>query len=637
MTAAMNTNAAIDEGAQSVKVEVVLTASSESLIISEDGCGVEYKPTKAEDRKSFTFDKAVTAENIELLHSALLQTLSESMLSGFNASLLACGASTEMVQALNNNSLLRKILTNLFSCMTSHMTDDFFVSVSFLQFFPDGSTVDLFNHNNQTLQPLTHPVLGSFVGGLSEVSVCSAEEAYALYETCMEAMKTNSGAVSNRCSALFSVLLERKLHPEQEESEESDVCRSRLQLFHLAGGASRTDLRGLNPLVKTMDQIHSADAVNDNLLLFLLKEALTGNNRTFLIYCINPAGLLDDETPAALDLAQKTSRLVTKSSTGCWSPKAAEREIREQILDLQNTILSRREGEVSNIYKLAELTQILQAVKNQSWGKRKEESERIKIQFKQCYNPSKMNQLLSRGHPTDHTEITQTVKRLQDQLRQEMEEHIKDGKGSIEKIQERVMRMKQLKEILREETLRKEAVGAQNQLPPQSQLEHNEAQQRRRQLKEDHGRLIQEEVEKMERDLALEQLPQESPMRELQVLSRERQVLVLQIEALRAEAQQAERDLEDQHDRHQTELQCLKEESLQVFRMFRQVCEEQRKLSESRYRGVLLEAVHDAVYLSAQNQQLQADNQHLRKALGEIKDALAARGDPIIHVTSQQQ
>uniref|UniRef100_A0A3P9M826 Si:dkey-201i24.3 n=1 Tax=Oryzias latipes TaxID=8090 RepID=A0A3P9M826_ORYLA len=156
-----------------------------------------------------------------------------------------------------------------------------------------------------------------------------------------------------------------------------------------------------------------------------------------------------------------------------------------------------------------------------------------------------------------------------------MEEHIK-GKGSIEKIQERVMRMKQLKEILRE--------------------------QRRRQLKEDHGRLIQEEVEKMERDLALEQLP---------VLSRERQVLVLQIEALRAEAQQAERDLEDQHDRHQTELQCLKEESLQVFRMFRQVCEEQRKLSESRYRGVLLEAVHDAIYLSAQNQQLQADNQHL--------------------------
>lgn len=47
--------------------------------------------------------------------------------------------------------------------------------------------------------------------------------------------------VSIRCSSLFSVGVEWKLHPEQVESE---VCRSRLQLFRLAGGASRTDLRG---------------------------------------------------------------------------------------------------------------------------------------------------------------------------------------------------------------------------------------------------------------------------------------------------------------------------------------------------------------------------------------------------------
>lgn len=47
--------------------------------------------------------------------------------------------------------------------------------------------------------------------------------------------------------------------------------------------------------------------------------------------------------------------------------------------------------------------------------------------------------------------------------------------------------------------------------------------------------------------------------------------------------------------------------------MFRQVSEEQRKMSEDRYRTVLLEAVQDAVYLSAQNQQLQADNKELCK------------------------
>lgn len=39
-------------------------------------------------------------------------------------------------------------------------------------------------------------------------------------------------------------------------------------------------------------------------------------------------------------------------------------------------------------------------------------------------------------------------------------------------------------------------------LHAQSELQHREAQERRRRLKEDSDRLIQEEVEKMERDLA---------------------------------------------------------------------------------------------------------------------------------------
>lgn len=56
----------------------------------------------------------------------------------------------------------------------------------------------------------------------------------------------------------------------------------------------------------------------------------------------------------------------------------------------------------------------------------------------------------------------------------------------------------------------------------------------------------------------------EGPHRELLVLSRERRVLVLQMEALRAEAQLAERDLQNQHLRHQTELQSLTDETLQV-------------------------------------------------------------------------
>lgn len=46
--------------------------------------------------------------------------------------------------------------------------------------------------------------------------------------------------------------------------------------------------------------------------------------------------------------------------------------------------------------------------------------------------------------------------------------------------------------------------------------------------------------------------------------------------------------------------------------------EEQKRLSEGRYRSLLLEAIQDAVYLSSQNQQLQADNMQLLKGDSDL-------------------
>lgn len=100
------------------------------------------------------------------------------------------------------------------------------------QFYPDGSAVDLLSPHREALKHVTHPVLGrcshiiwtktwanwqffnspwcsslitspphpnpyipSLVEGLSEVCVSSAEEAFALYETCREALKTNTGSI----------------------------------------------------------------------------------------------------------------------------------------------------------------------------------------------------------------------------------------------------------------------------------------------------------------------------------------------------------------------------------------------------------------------------------------------------------
>ncbi|XP_061643161.1 uncharacterized protein si:dkey-201i24.3 isoform X6 [Phyllopteryx taeniolatus] len=537
----------------------------------------------------------------------------------------------ENISTLIDDVIIKQVLTNAFSGVMSPVKEELFIAVSYLQvclcdaitrqrivnthththiyiyilkFHPDGSTVDLLNPDTQTLELIPHPVLGGVIRGLGESCVDSAEEAYTLYKTCREAQRAKEDFISTR----------------------------------------------VNPLLKVMDQIPSEATKTDPLLHFLLSDALTGNSRTALIYCIQPQDGLDDETRSALAVAQKVKRFLTRASVCCWSPEKTQQEIRGRIMELRHVMMSDASNGTYNIHRLAELIQSLQIVKEQSWEKKREESERIKFKFR-VPQKGQTDGHLSAGHSIDATRGSDTVECLQTELRQEMEAHVREDGGSTDKVQERVTRILQLREALREETMKN--ISAEKcdlclQLNEEYQLEDCHAHERRRQLKELSGRLIQQEMEKMERDLAREQLPSEGVRRELLVMSRERQVLVLQMEALREEAQQAHKDLQEQRHNHQSELRRLREESLQVFRSFHESSEDLRRVSEARYRSVLLEAVHDAVNQSAQNQQLQADNKQLRKgvciytciterslyallmfcftALGELKDTLTKQG-----------
>lgn len=88
-----------------------------------------------------------------------------------------------------------------------------------------------------------------------------------------------------RCSSLFSVAAEWKPHMEVEvekkerveEREEGDeLLRGRLQLFSLAGGASRTDLRGsANTLMFSKLSIPRArGTITDFILMYRCGEVL---------------------------------------------------------------------------------------------------------------------------------------------------------------------------------------------------------------------------------------------------------------------------------------------------------------------------------------------------------------------------
>ncbi|XP_019730331.1 uncharacterized protein LOC109518737 isoform X2 [Hippocampus comes] len=598
----------------------------EYVFIHKDGQSLDYISKDEQLQQRLSFDQAVTVENMQKFHGELLQPLTDCTCEGYSVSLLICGASMENVGTLIDDVIVQQVLTNVFSHVMPPVKDELFVSVSYLQFHPDGSVEDLLNPDTQTLELVPHPVLGSVIRGLGEVCVDSAKEAYTLYKTCREAQKAKEEFISTRCSWLFTVAVEWKL---QEDEVAFQLCSSILRVFGLVGGANWTTLMGVNPLLKVMDQIPSEAAKTDPLLHCLLNDALRGNNRTALIYFIQPQGDLDDETPSALALAQKVKRLVTRASQFCWSPEKREQEIRGRIVELRHAMMSDAADGTCNIHRLAELIRSLQIVKEQSWQKKREASKRIKLKL--CGSQkSQIHGDLSGGHNINPKESSDAVKSLQEKLRQAMEAHVREETGSVEKVQDSISRILQLMEALREEPIKNipaEKCDLCQQLNDEYQLEDCHAHERRRQLKELSGRLIQREVEKMERDLTSEQIPSDSLQRELLVMSSERRVLVLQMEALRVEAQQAHKDLLELRHKHQNELRHLREESLQVFRRFHESSDHLRRTSEARYRSVLLEAVHDAIYLSAQNHQLHADNQQLRKALGQLKDTLTKQGE----------
>ncbi|XP_008325333.2 uncharacterized protein LOC103391007 [Cynoglossus semilaevis] len=423
--AAVNMDASVTcEETEPVKVGVVFPTKPENkdCVISEDGRTLIYTSAKNRETQTFSFDQVVNVDNVQSFHSELLPSVTDSVSRGLIVSLLVCGVCSEEMCILIDHSIIKQLLADLFSRLLSRVKEEPFISVSFIQFYPDGSAVDLLSPERQTLKPVTHPVLGRLIEGVCEVCVATAEDACDLYETGRKTLRTRARDVYGRCSSLFSVAVEWKLHGEtgeekEKEEEEEEVCRSRLQLFSLAGRASRTDLRGVNPLVTVLEELPHVAPSAERFLPGLLHEALTGNSKTFLIYCFNPQGILDVETPTALALAQKVRCLTTRATVGRWCPRATETESRQKIMDLQAVMMSLGESDVDHTHRLAELNQNLQMVKNQSWERRREESKRLK---KKCLTPPHSSVPSREGRAESHR-----LKCLQDQLRVEMERHIR--------------------------------------------------------------------------------------------------------------------------------------------------------------------------------------------------------------------
>ncbi|XP_058852598.1 kinesin-like protein unc-104 [Acipenser ruthenus] len=321
-------------------------------------------------------------------------------------------------------------------------------------FYPDDTAVDLLNPNSQDLKAVTHPVLGIVVDDLSEIAVFTAEEAFSLYLEGVETQKI-AGNLISRCSSLFSLTVEQR---QETPGGSSAYCRSRLHCFDLTGGARKEDLNGANPLLTVMELKDSDSMPVHGLLPMLLYQGLEGNSYTVLLYCIQVEGLIDEEVPWALSLAQVVRGLRMKVSPGHWSPKEAAQSLRAHIREQRSRIVSAGESGGEGVNQLGELIKALQIVKNQEWEKKKarskeiEANRRIRLAARGLLLGQPSPSHSEKPDPTPQNRDTQLkIQQLQEQLRTEMEELLRGGKVSVDLNQKRLSRIQQLKEAIGQE------------------------------------------------------------------------------------------------------------------------------------------------------------------------------------------
>ncbi|XP_043429344.1 uncharacterized protein LOC122479613 [Prionailurus bengalensis] len=148
------------------------------------------------------------------------------------------------------------------------------------------------------------------------------------------------------------------------------------------------------------------------------------------------------------------------------------------------------------------------------------------------------------------------------------------------------------------------------------------AQAQRKRLQEQHQIWIQEELKRLEQEEEevegdqVKGLVARKEAFERQRWQREQTLWRLQLEALQAERDTAEQDLMALYDMHVQAARARTCHTLQVFRAWRGLWEEQTMTTEHHHRSLLAGILQDTLQLATQNQELQAQNQQLQQGIG---------------------
>lgn len=421
-------------------------------------------------------------------------------------------------------------------------------------------------------------------------------------------------------------------------------------------------------------------------LTYILQESFGGNCQTFMIATVSPADSDFQETLATLQCASKAKIIQNSFTRNKIDNSKVIVELRAEISRLRDKLTDKnftKAPDREDVLQMEEKVRDLQVAKRQTWDEKErlshqyEEERRINLANKGILGwvfdsmkkeNKEMQEKLAvlRGEKDqlmiEYKERRKVVDEMKDELQNKITEYSKivetgkneeESKNKLQEIQEMKERLKQendnlkqikhkLKEIQEKQKLEKEEAKTQTSfLKGNTELRQRLQTEQRERFEKDNEATLTEEADRIKMESEQEKTDiqikgaerteystEKGVKLEIEIveLKAERSMMSLKIQAVENVKKRWQSDLELAYKQHKQETEVQQLQNFQTFRNYRTVFEEQKSAMEQRYRTLLEEAIQDAVFLSATNQDLMYENQHLKQDTAELKDKLCISG-----------
>lgn len=303
----------------------------------------------AKQRVTFTYDHVAGPESTqEDIFQHVGKPITDTCIKGYNGTIFAYGQTgsgkTFTITGPQDEDRrdLRGLMPRVFEYLMSQVQrlehaslgrTTYLIKASFMEIYNE-KIFDLLEFEGQALALREDLKKGAYVEGLNEEVVASSNDCYELMEKGLQNRRVGETAMNRESSRSHSVY---KLSVQSSTTSEDGITTDRTSQFNvidLAGSERQKHTAAVGDRLKEASQInkslsalgnvitglvdvsrgrHRHIPYRDSKLTFLLKQALGGNSKTFIIACVSPAGEAFGETYSTLRFAKRAKCIKNKA------------------------------------------------------------------------------------------------------------------------------------------------------------------------------------------------------------------------------------------------------------------------------------------------------------------------------------